>query len=56
MPPSARGYKYVGVFIDHLNKLVEVYSLKDQTAMAIAKAFPDHGVPKLLSDRGTNFV
>ena len=60
MPPSARGYKYV--VVDHLMKWAEVYPLREQMALAIAKAFvekfiPNHGVPtKLLSDQGSNFL
>ena len=61
-PKSAAGNKYAVVFVDYLTKRPEVFAVKDQTALTIAKLLmteivPRHGVPsELLSDRGTSFL
>ena len=61
-PKSAASNKYAVVFIDYLTKWPEVFAVKDQTALTIAKLLmteivPRHGVPsELLSDRGTLFL
>jgi len=60
-PPSQRGNKYAVVFVDYLTKWPEVFAVKDQSTLTIArllvkKIVPRHGVPKqLLSDRGASF-
>ena len=45
------------VFMDYLTTWVETYATEDQTSKTIARLLVDnivcqHGVPKLLSDRG----
>ena len=61
-PKSVAGNKYAVVFVDYLTKWPEVFAVKDQTALTIAKLLmteivPRHGVPsELLSDRGTSFL
>ena len=53
LPKTARGNRYVIVFIDYLTKWVEVFSLKDQTALTVARTLvveivPRHGIPREL--------
>ena len=59
---SNRGNSYAVVFVDYLTKWPEVFPVRDQTALTIArllvtKIIPQHGVPsELLSDRGSAFL
>ena len=52
-PMSAAGNKYAVVFVNYLTKWPEVFTVKDQTALTIAKLLVTEIVPRLLSDRGT---
>ena len=62
LPTSRRGNHYVVVFMDYLTKWPEVYPVRSQDTLTIAKLLvqeivPRHGVPKnLLSDRGGSFL
>ena len=62
LPKSSRGNQYAVVFMDYLTKWPEVFPVKNQTALIIAKLLVEniicrHGVPtELLSDRGANFL
>ena len=62
LPTSNKGNKYVIVFVDYLTKWPEVFPVKDQNSLTIAKLLiehiiPRHGVPsQLLSDRGPAFL
>ena len=59
LPQSHQGNQYV--FQDYLTKWPEAFAVADQKAETIARLFVEHvvarhGVPRLLSDRGTNFL
>ena len=62
MTETARGNKYIIIFIDYLTKWVEARPLPNQTAPVVAKAFIEdvvcrHGIPEtILSDRGPQFM
>ena len=62
LPLTARGNKYVVVFMDYLTKWPEAFAVPDQRMETIAKLFVEHivcrhGIPEeLLSDRGANFL
>ena len=59
---SSRGNKYAVVMMDYLTKWLEVFPVKDQTSLTIARILveqivPRHRVPsELLSDRGAAFL
>ena len=59
---SSRGNKYAVVMMDYLTKWLEVFPVKDQTSLSIARILveqivPRHRVPsELLSDRGAAFL
>ena len=61
-PTSSKGNKYAIVMMDYLTKWPEVFPVKDQTSLTIARILveqivPRHGVPsELLSDRGAAFL
>ena len=61
-PKSTSGNQYAVVFMDYLTKWPEVFAVRDQTALTIAKLLVEHvisrhGVPaELLSDRGAAFL
>ena len=60
-PKSEKGTQYVIVFVDYLTKWPDIFAMKDQSSVTVAKLLVEHiisrfGVPaELLSDRG-NFV
>lgn len=62
LPKSFEGNQYAIVFVDYLTKWPEVFAVKDQSALTIAKLpvehiISHHGVPaELLSGRGANFL
>ena len=62
LPTSSKGNKYVVVFVDYLTKWPEVFPVKDQNSLTIARLLveniiPRHGDPsQLLSDRGLAFL
>ena len=62
LPISSKGNKCAVVFVDYLTKWPEVFPVKDQNSLTIARLLvehivPRHGVPsQLLSDRGPAFV
>lgn len=61
LPMSTKGHRYVLVMMDLYTKFVNLYPLKDQTAVSVAhcifeKYVPQHGVPESLhSDQGRQF-
>uniref|UniRef100_A0A3B3RUB2 Gypsy retrotransposon integrase-like protein 1 n=1 Tax=Paramormyrops kingsleyae TaxID=1676925 RepID=A0A3B3RUB2_9TELE len=61
LPLSTMGNRYVLVLMDLYTKFVNLYPLKDQTAISVAKCIfelflPQHGVPEALhSDQGRQF-
>ena len=60
-PPTAKGNRYVVVFVDYMTKWAEAYPLPDQTAETVADYFVKEfvcrfGVPRQLhSDQGRQF-
>ena len=62
LPLTARGNRYVVVFLDYFTKWAEAFAVPDQRAETVAKLFVEqivcrHGLPdELLSDRGANFL
>lgn len=61
LPISTKGNRYVLVMMDLYTKFVNLYPLKDQTAVSVAGCIfdhyiPQHGVPEALhSDQGRQF-
>ncbi len=61
LPLSTRGNRYVLVMMDLYTKFVNLYPLKDQTAISVAGCvfdhyIPQHGIPDALhSDQGRQF-
>ena len=61
-PTSNKGNKYAIVMMNYLMKWPEVFPVKEQTSLTIARILveqivPRHGVPsELLSDRGAVFL
>ena len=62
LPLTARGNRYVVVFVDYFTKWPEAFALADQKMETVAKLFMkqivcQHSIPEeLLSDRGANFL
>ena len=62
LPLTARGNKYVVVFMDYFTKWAEAFAVPDKKAETVAKLLVEqivcrHGIPEeLLSDRGANFL
>ena len=62
LPRSGRKFNYVLCFIDYLTKWVEVYPLRDQMALTVARVIAEKFIPthramkELLSDQGGSFL
>ncbi|KAL3246975.1 hypothetical protein MRX96_057327 [Rhipicephalus microplus] len=62
LPCTTSGNRYILAFVDHLTRFTETFTLPDQKADTIAKAFVKgvvlrYGTPlQLLTDQGTNFT
>ncbi len=62
LKPTARGNKYILVFVDYATRWPEAFATSDMTATTVADIFVKeilsrHGAPvELLSDRGQNFL
>jgi len=60
-PTSSKGNRYVLTVIDHFSKWVELFPMRNQEAVTVAKILFDkiicvHGCPlQILTDRGANF-
>ena len=60
-PTSARGNVYILTIIDHFSKWVELFPMRNQEAITVAKILVDrvicqHGCPlQILTDQGPNF-
>ena len=61
MPVSFSGYRYILTVTDLFSKYLEMYPMKDQTALSVTKALfenyvPNHSLPiSVHSDRGSQF-